>query len=503
MRISLLYALGLAACAGSPTTVEVQLAPSLISSLDGTTEISAIVAAESTPLEGMAVTATITYTDRNGTAHDVAPMAGKTDARGVFHATLTGLTWEGTGTVTVATGKVTGAATFAVLDRTPPKVTILPPTTDLHVGPGLPLDVQVHVTDEIGVSEVTLAGTGGIDGGGTTVIASGSTDATVTFRMNVNPNANTGPTIQLQALASDLSGNLAAATPVTLTVDPTITIATPPGLSGSLLTDGTATQLVNPRAIGLSPHDNMLYVADQAGTGACNPSCVWQIDPTSGAITATPFYVGTGQVEEVAFDATGDNIYISDRSNKVVRLTWNGTAYATATTCDDTTQQRPQDPYHLVFDATLGILVVDGNRNQVERLATCATTTVGTDFAMNPNFDAPRGIAAGAAGEFYVSDNNRDQVYKMTNAGALSGFENIRQPWGMEWLAGGTSPFANTLLVASQGDRIIASTTGKGALAATYLRNPPIDLTVAGGTMYIVVQPFAGTHGRVYKVTGL
>jgi len=387
--------------------------------------------------------------------------------------------------------------------RTPPKVTILPPTTDLHVGPGLPLDVQVHVTDEIGVSEVTLAGTGGVDGGGTTVVASGAADATVTFRLNINPNATTGPTIQLQALASDLSGNLAAAMPVTLTVDPTITIATPPGLNGTLLTDGSATQLVNPRAIAFGPHDNMLYVADQANSGACSPSCVWLVDPTSGAINATPFYVGTGAVEEVAFDATGDNVYISDRSNKVVRLTWNGTAYATATTCDDTTQQRPQDPFHLVFDATLGILVVDGNRNTVERLATCATATVGSDFAMNPNFDAPRGIAAGAAGEFYVSDNNRDQVYKMTSTGALSGFENIRQPYGMEWLAAGASQFANTLLVASQGDRIIASTTGKGVLAATYLRDPPIDLTVGSGTMYIVTQPFLGLHGRIYKVTGL
>ena len=492
-----------AACAGSPNTVEVTLSPSLISSLDGTTEISAIVAADSTPLADVAVSATVTYTDRNGTAHDVMAPAGKTDQRGAFHATLTGLTWEGTGTVTLAAGKITGDATFAVLDRTPPKITILPPTTDSKVGPGLPVDIQVHVTDEIGVSEVTLDG-GLLGGAQTTVIASGSQDATVTFRMFVPVNATAGPNIHLHALASDLSGNLAAAAEVVLTVDPAISIATPPGLMGSLLTDGSALQLANPRGIAFSSHDGHLYVADQANADPCSPSCVWRVDAATGAIDAAPVFVGTGEVEEVAFDATTDNMYISDRSNRVVRLTWNGsTAYATPTVCDDTSQQKPQDPYHLLFDATLGILVVDGNQKQVMQLATCATTTVGTNFAMNPNFDTPRGIAAGAAGEFYVSDAGREVIYKMTNTGALTTFETrINQPYGMEWLAGGASQFKDSLLVASTADRTIESTTGKGPLAATYLRNSPIDLTLASGTLYIVTTPSATNRGRIFKVTG-
>ena len=237
-----------AACTGDPDTVQVELSPSLISSIDGTTHVMAIVAAGTTPLDGEPVRITVDYTDRNGTAHPIDPIDAKTDSRRVVDATLSGLTWDGIGTVTVTTGnEVASSTTFTVLDRTPPKIEILPPTTDKHVGPGLPLDVQVRVTDEIGVSEVYLDATGGIDTNRRTVVSSGAQDTTITFRMNVNANAQAGPTIQLYALASDLSGNYASATAMTLTVDPGITIATPPGLSGSLLVDGTQTQLASPQ----------------------------------------------------------------------------------------------------------------------------------------------------------------------------------------------------------------------------------------------------------------
>lgn len=502
MRIHVLAICVLAACA-SPSAVEIELAPSVISSLDGTTTLTALLVDDNaTPTSGQAVHVAVAYTDRNGMTHDVPAIDGKTNDRGVFVTTLSDLTWEGTGTVTVTSGaKVTGAATFAVLDRTPPKVTILNPTTDLHVGPGLPVDVQVHAVDEIGIASVSFD-TDAAGGGTTRILASGTTDTTLTFRITVP--ANQTGTIQLFALAQDLSGNRAAAVPLTLTIDPTISIATAPGLMGTLLTDGTATQLVNPRAIAMSSKDNLLYVADQAGTGVCNPSCVWQVDPSTGAVGATPVVVGLGEIEEVTFDATADNLYISDRQNRVVQLAWNGTnAYVTQTVCDNVAQNPPQDPYHLVVDATLGVLAVEGNNKEVVRLATCAPTTTAAAFSMNANFDSPRGIAAGAAGEFYVSDNNRGQVYKMTNAGALTTFEtNVQGAYGMEWLGASATTFASSLMVAATGDRIVASTTGHGPLAAVYLRNGPIDLTIAAGTMYIVTTPGNTLRGRIYKVTG-
>ena len=494
----------LAACA-DPNAVQVELSPTVISSLDGTTHVLAVVAADNTPLPDEPVRIEIQYTDRNGTPHPIDPIDAKTNDRGTVDATLTGLSWDGIGTVTVTTGnQLSSSATFTVLDRTPPKIEILPPTTDKKVGPGLPIDVQVHVTDEIGVSEVYLDGTGGIDVQRRTVVTSGALDSTLTFRVAIPANAAAGPTIQLYALAADLSGNYASATAMTLTVDPAITIATPPGLTGTLLVDGTAQQLVNPRSIAFSARDSHLYVTDVAGTGACSPSCVWRVDPATGAIDATPVYVGTGSLEGIELDATGDNMYLSDRQNKITHLAWSGTAYGTATACNDQTQQRPQDPYHLVFDATLGVLAVDGNRKNVQRMATCASTTVSANLSAQDSFDTPRGIALGPAGEIYVSDNGSDRVSKVDRAnGTLMPYTgNLDQPYGMEWLAGGTSQFADSLMIASSGARIVTSAKGPAQLAATYLRNSPIDLTLNAGTMYVITMPGFNNRGRIYKVAG-
>lgn len=492
----------LGACTGDANTVEISLAPAVISSLDGRTTISTIVAADATPLSDQAVDIAIEYTDRNGTPHAIESVAGTTDDRGVFVATIEGLLWDGTGRVTASSGALSGEATFAVIDRTPPKVTILSPTTDNKVGAGLPIDVQVHVTDEIGVGQIILD-TNGFGGGGTrtTTLVSGTLDGTVTFRLDVPGGAPPGPNLQLYALATDLAGNSAAAMPLTLTVDPAITIATPPGLMGSLLVNGTTASLNDPRAIAFSPKDSKLYVADVAG-GACNNHCIWQVDPATGVVNPTPVFVGQGVIEGVAFDAAGDNLYYSDRQDRTGRLAWSGTAYTTASICNNVATQRPQDPYHLVFDATLGLLTPDGNGQEVVRIATCDTATNGADFT-NFNFDEPRGIALGPTGEIYVSDRASEEIFTIDrNNGNVSVFETrIANPYGLEWLGASATPYASSLLVASQ-DRVIESTKGMGALAAAYLRNTPIDLALATGTLYVLTSPSQGNRGRIYKVTG-
>ena len=505
MRRSSLALLGLSVgCVGDPSNVIVELSPSVISSLDGTTTVSAIVTDGKTPLEDVGVHLSVTYEDRNGVPHAVDPVDGSTDARGVFHATLVGLTFDGAGTVIVETSGVDGAASFAVLDRTPPKVEILPPTTDNRVGPGLPLDIQVRITDEIGVSKVTLDGTGAIQNARTTIVTSGAAETTLTFRTSIEAGAAPGPTIELHALARDLSGNVGVAPPLTLTVDPAISIATPPGLVGTLLVDGTAQQIADPRAVTLSAQDGHLYVADRAQTGACNPSCIWRVDATTGAIDPTPIVVGIGDIEGIAVDATSDNLYFTDRANRTGRLTWNGTGYANPVGCSDANQQRPQEPFHLVFDGTLGLLVADNNLKDVIRVATCASTSVGTTFSLNGNFDDPRGIAIGAAGELYVSDFNRDEISRVDRTtGVVTSFaREIQEPYGIEWTGSGATVWANSLMVASFGDRIVESTTGLASTSAAFLRNSPVDLTLAGGTMYVLTGPGFGNRGRIYKVTG-
>lgn len=499
----------LAAC-GDPVAngVIVDLSPEVISSIDGTTTVEMLVIEDRTPLAGQAVLVTVAYTDRNGVEHEIGDVEGETDGRGAFSAVLTGLAWEGTGTVTaevVGAADVSATATFAVLDRTPPVIEILPPTDDLRVGPGLPLEVEVRVQDEIGISEVWFEAAGEAERTRSTVIASGSGDATVPFRLDIPDNALAGPTITLYAMAGDLSGNLAAAEPVILTVDPAIAIATPPALEGDLLVDGTAQFLEDPRAIAVSPMDGMLYVADSTGNAPCNGACIRRVDPADGTVAAGVVATGVGTMEGVAFDASGTNLYFTDRQDRVGRLTWNSTSmrYENTVMCNNPANQDPVDPYHLVHDATLGLLIVDDDTQQLRREAAC-TGADPTDFTPQ-SFDTPRGVALGAGGEIYVSDINDDVVYIVDRGdGSVARFEddNLDEPYGMEWLAGGASAYADTLMVANRADRIVVSTAGNGTRPTAYLRNEPIDVAISNGTMYVLTEPSAGDRGRIFTVTG-
>ncbi|MBS1117787.1 MAG: hypothetical protein H6Q90_15 [Deltaproteobacteria bacterium] len=202
------------ACTTEPNGVLVSLAPDVVSSLNGTLSVRATVLADREPAAAEAVEITIDYTDRSGVTHAIAPASGDTDDKGVFEATLTGFSFDGYGTVTATNGGIAGTASFAVLDRTPPKVTITPPGAT-SVRRGTDIKVQVHVTDEIGVSQALF---GSSDSGrDRSLIASGAADVTLDFDFQV-PDVAPGAVITLFALAEDLSGNQGAATPIMVTV---------------------------------------------------------------------------------------------------------------------------------------------------------------------------------------------------------------------------------------------------------------------------------------------
>ncbi len=206
----------LGACATDPNEVLVALAPDIVSSLNGTLAVRATVLADRTPVASEAVEITIDYIDRGGVTHVIAPVSGSTDDKGVFEATLTGFQWDGSGTITVTSPLVDGSASFAVLDRTPPKVTITPPAAS-QVRRGTDLTIQVRSTDEIGVSQVYFGSSD--QSRDRSLIASGSTDVTTEFDFEV-PDVAPGAMVTLYALAEDLSGNQGAALPITVTVVP-------------------------------------------------------------------------------------------------------------------------------------------------------------------------------------------------------------------------------------------------------------------------------------------
>ena len=216
---SLLLAGSLAACAPETSAVSVQLAPEVISSIDGTLAVRALVFADREPAAAELVRLTVDYKDRHGTTHELAPQEGATDETGAFEATFTGLTWDGTGTVTAAIDgtDLTGAATFAVLDRTPPTVSIVPPANN-QIKIGTDLTIRVNVKDEIGISQVFFEASAG-QRDRSTVVASGSADTSVSFDYKID-NVAIGSTVMLYALAADLSGNQGAAQPIMVTVVP-------------------------------------------------------------------------------------------------------------------------------------------------------------------------------------------------------------------------------------------------------------------------------------------
>ncbi len=228
MRLTLLSLAILAPLTACATTneVTVELAPDLISSIDGKLGVHVLALDQRSPVGGDKVDVTVEYTDRNGTAHPITALAGSIDDSGAFDGEFTGLTWDGTGTVTATVhggdGDVTGTARFGVLDRTPPTLSIMGPGGG-QVRINQDTTIQVHVSDEIGVSQVWFESTvsNNPNGNGnrdrSTVVASGSLDAMISFTVRPQ-DTQVGATMTLYALAADLSGNQAAAKPITLTV---------------------------------------------------------------------------------------------------------------------------------------------------------------------------------------------------------------------------------------------------------------------------------------------
>ncbi|MBA3395325.1 MAG: hypothetical protein H0T89_21935 [Deltaproteobacteria bacterium] len=122
-------------------------------------------------------------------------------------------------TARIAGTTIEASATFAVLDRTAPQVTITPPAST-QVRAGADLKILVRVVDEIGISRVLFETAGIVTGDDSTVVASGTMDTSLSFDVSVPDNATVGSKITLYALAADLSQNEGAAAPVTLTVVP-------------------------------------------------------------------------------------------------------------------------------------------------------------------------------------------------------------------------------------------------------------------------------------------
>lgn len=505
-----------------PDAVLLSLAPDVVSSEDGSLQATAVVVERTSPRKGWNVRLQVSFTDQLGNLRTIGGTTQETDRTGSVRHVFEGLTWAGAGTVTAEVldddgepylGRddepLVSEATFAVIDLSPPTVEILPVTSDLRVGPDLPLDVIVRFADEMGVSNVTLQAVGELEATRTRIVASGSSAGDVVFTLDVPGNAIPGPNITLYALAEDLSGNVAAAEPVTLTVDPSILIAVAAGLTASETSVGAANYLSAPRAIAFSPRDELLYVADNSA-GACSSGCIWQVDPSDG--TATLVTPVAGAAEGLAFDATGDFLYVSDRPDRIVRLTYDagmGT-YVTPTLCHSDTVP-PQAPAHLVVDGTTVLFAEQGDdvlkQLDVTDCLGAADTTDATD--LSDTIDTPWGVEKHPGGGYLVSSAADDRILSVAADGTTEIWETARidRPLGIAWMVGGILPeFADSLFVASHGDRRVYSTRGLNtARTAVSLGADPVDIAVGSGAwegvLFVLVEQGPG-GGRIFAIDG-
>lgn len=386
-------------------------------------------------------------------------------------------------------GGGSGNGTVPQMDQTPPTVLIVVPPGGLRAGPGLPVDVQVSAHDASGISEVLLQAGGAVTWESSQLQSGGPIDATPTFRLFVPLAAPTGATVTLDARAVDLHSNIGMATQVTLTVDPTIQIAAATGLTAVPFAPAAAGFLGSATAVAVSPKDGNVYVADNTASPPCSSSCIREIDAATGSPAAAAVVVGAGVIEGLAFDATGDNLYYSDRPNRVMRLTWDTGAgvYAAPVSCNDVALASPTDPYHLVVDPSLGLLVVDDGSLAVVRQGCSGTAP--TDLSAGALVQ-PRGIAVGAAGEIFVADGSAGTIAEVDRTtGAVTTFQatGLGTPRGIEWLAG-TSSWADSLLVADAGLFQIVAVDGTLATPVAYLTVVPVDVAVAGSFAYVLTS---------------
>lgn len=375
------------------------------------------------------------------------------------------------------------------VDQTPPTVQIVVPVGGLRAGPGLPIEVQVSAHDASGIGEVVLQASGGMTWQSSQLQAGGPIDATPTFGFTVPSATPAGPTVTLVAKGVDLHGNIGMAAQVTLTVDPAILIAVPAGLTAEPFAPAAAGFLGSATAVAVSPRDGSLYVADNSAGAPCNGRCIRKIDAGSGTAAAAAVVNGVGVIEGLAFDATGDNLYYSDRQSRLLRLTWNAVsgAYETPTICNDPVAGDPVDPYHLVSDASLGLLVVDGSSQRVVRQATCSGTA---PSAFSATLAQPGGIALGPAGEVFVADGSAGTIVQVDRTtGALAPFQQtgLGTPRGIVWL-GGASSWAGSLLVADAGLDQVLAVNGTSAAPVAYLAVVPVDVAVAGSFVYVLTS---------------
>jgi DNA-binding beta-propeller fold protein YncE len=234
-------------------------------------------------------------------------------------------------------------------------------------------------------------------------------------------------------MAVDSSGNVYVAD----TYDGKVRVITPGGQVSTLITtDG-------PTGVATDPGGN-IYIADFYGNvifgSAGGPVTIiaggGSGTATNGLANAASFNNPYG----VAVSTTGEEVYITDYGNNLIRKTTNafseplnvstfaGSGIVGATNGTGTAAAF-HAPAGIAIDIQGNLYVADYGNNLIRKITPAGVVTTlaggGQGTATNGNgvvasFNQPSGVAVDAAGNVYVADSGNHLIRKITAAGAVS-----------------------------------------------------------------------------------
>ena len=312
-----------------------------------------------------------------------------------------------------------------------------------------------------------------------------------------------------------------------------LTVSTVMGSGSAAQTDGTGVAAAFYFPLGVTISAGQLYIGDYAKVRVADLSTTVVTTLAGNAVGG--FTDGTGAaaafqlVADVAADATGTNLYVTDALNSAVRKVVIASGVVTTLSglphgADGTgSLGRLYYPYDIAATPAGNLWVADYGNNSIRQVTPAGdvTTIVGTDPATNGTLtDGPAAtagfkdlsaIAIDSLGNAFVTDSN--SIRKITAAGAVTTLAGSGTP-GLADGTGAAASFSSPRGIAllANGDLVVAdldndrlrrvtqagvvttlagSTAGTadGAiLSATF--DTPVDVAVApDGSIYVVQNP--------------